>query len=56
MEMPFLRPEPVIESSEQEDEDEPIWLVPGFVPEPYWDLYMGEDISKGKQSNNNCKS
>ena len=34
----FMRPFP----EEEEDDDlEPIWLVPGISPEPYWDYTMG---------------
>lgn len=36
----FLRPFPVEEVEDEEEEFkelEPLWLVPGPIPEPYWD-------------------
>lgn len=38
----FVRPVPVPEPElEDFDELEPIWLLPGILPEPYWDMNMG---------------
>ena len=37
----FLRPQPQPESSDSEDFDDAYWLLPGMVPEPYWDINMG---------------
>lgn len=39
-----MRPFPIEEESKDDlfiDEMEPIWLVPGVLPEPYWDFNMG---------------
>ena len=33
----FLRPFP----QEEEESLEPLWLIPGILPEPYWDFNMG---------------
>jgi len=41
----FLRPFPVEEIENEFEEMEPIWLVPGMMPEPYWDLNMGQELS-----------
>lgn len=44
----MLRPLPV---EEQEPEDsgfddlDTFWLVPGMLPEPYWDFNMGMDFN-----------
>ena len=48
----FLRPLP----EEEEDENQPffddlsdgMWLVPGMIPEPYWDFNMGMDFNQYK--------
>ena len=40
----FLRPIPQPENQElmdEEDFDEACWLIPGMIPEPYWDINMG---------------
>jgi hypothetical protein len=26
---------------EEEDFDDGYWLIPGIIPEPYWDINMG---------------
>lgn len=44
--MPFIRPCPIIEDDSTNDEEEAIWLFPGFTPDPYWDLNMGEQMSQ----------
>ena len=47
----FLRPLPEEEVDDDEenplgnDELEPIWLVPGVLPEPYWDFNMGQEFN-----------
>ena len=40
----FLRPMPTPEAedmADEEDFDDAYWLIPGLVPEPYWDINMG---------------
>jgi len=29
----------------EEDLDDAYWLMPGIVPEPYWDLNMGQEFN-----------
>lgn len=44
----FLRPLPQPEGEDQieeEDFDEAFWLIPGMVPEPYWDINMGQEFN-----------
>jgi len=53
----FLRPLPVEEEDEKisfagegerdflNDELDAIWLIPGMLPEPYWDYTMCQDVS-----------
>jgi len=51
----FLRPLPEPEEEEdfadedlqmpEEDLDDAYWLMPGVVPEPYWDLNMGQEFN-----------
>ena len=43
----FLRPLPNPEGSDsdEEDFDDAYWLVPGMVPEPYWDINMGQEFN-----------
>lgn len=41
----FLRPQPQPESSDSEDFDDAYWLLPGMVPEPYWDINMGQEFN-----------
>lgn len=43
----FMRPLPVPEGedSDAEDFDDAYWLVPGMVPEPYWDINMGQEFN-----------
>lgn len=42
----FLRPLPVAEQFDQEDDlDDAYWLIPGIVPEPYWDINMGQEFN-----------
>jgi len=45
-----LRPLPIEEVDEAgEFEDlEPYWLVPGTMPEPYWDFNMGQEFNYNK--------
>ena len=40
----FIRPQPVEEQDPEENEFnelEPIFMIPGVLPEPYWDYQMG---------------
>lgn len=40
----FLRPLPQpenIENTDDDDFEDAFWLIPGIVPEPYWDINMG---------------
>ena len=41
----FLRPLPQPESDDEEDFDDAYWLIPGMIPEPYWDINMGQEIN-----------
>lgn len=44
----FLRPLPVpenIENMDDEDFEDAFWLIPGIVPEPYWDINMGQEFN-----------
>ena len=44
----FLRPLPVPEcmgSQEEDDFEDAYWLIPGIVPEPYWDINMGMEFN-----------
>ena len=43
---PFVRPLPVAEFNPGEDEEDAFWLIPGMLPEPYWDYNLGEEPSK----------
>jgi hypothetical protein len=43
-----LRPLPVpenIENIDEEDFEDAFWLIPGIVPEPYWDINMGQEFN-----------
>ena len=42
----FLRPLPSPEDiDENGDFEDTYWLIPGIVPEPYWDINMGQDFN-----------
>ena len=44
----FLRPLPepgYVEQLDDEDFDDAYWLIPGMVPEPYWDINMGQEFN-----------
>jgi hypothetical protein len=44
----FLRPlpQPCNEDNiDDEDFDDAYWLIPGMVPEPYWDINMGQEFN-----------
>lgn len=44
----FLRPLPVPENMDTADDDDfedAYWLIPGIVPEPYWDINMGMEFN-----------
>jgi hypothetical protein len=44
----FLRPLPTpenIDNIDDEDFEEAYWLIPGLVPEPYWDINMGMEFN-----------
>lgn len=43
----FLRPLPKLENEElldEEDFDDAYWLIPGILPEPYWDINMDRNL------------
>lgn len=31
--------------ADEEDFEDAYWLIPGVVPEPYWDINMGQDFN-----------
>ena len=45
----FLRPLPEPEEDLENDHgfmmDDEIWTAPGMVPEPYWDINMGQEFN-----------
>ena len=44
----FLRPMPQPcneDVVDDEDFDDAYWLIPGIVPEPYWDINMGQEFN-----------
>ena len=41
----FLRPVPVPELEDDDDFEDAYWLIPGIVPEPYWDINMGLEFN-----------
>lgn len=44
----FLRPLPQpenIENTDDDDFEDAFWLIPGIVPEPYWDINMGQEFN-----------
>ena len=44
----FIRPLPQPENMEwieEEDFEDAQWLIPGIVPEPYWDINMGLEFN-----------
>ena len=44
----FLRPLPQPEGEdmiEDEDFDDAYWLIPGIIPEPCWDINMGQEFN-----------
>jgi hypothetical protein len=30
---------------DEEDFDDAYWLIPGILPEPYWDINMGQEFN-----------
>jgi hypothetical protein len=45
----FLRPLPQPEGLDEIDDNDEFdggyWLIPGIVPEPYWDINMGQEFN-----------
>jgi len=44
----FLRPLPQPENmdlADEEDFEDAYWLIPSIVPEPYWDINMGQEFN-----------